>query len=203
MKLSNLLNRLFSRRVKRPALGFVYKYNGPIDGLLTSYIALAWATGANALILGMPLGLSQEQKEEAQRIALQEIAEIEATTQNFIEATTQTIPASTRLRSSSGWVSIWLQVGNDYFLKGGCHVSQLISFLHILQDRLVSLDASAAEPKPVRYIEYTVFTRPEDPQVRRFAEIELWMDENNTFRIEILGHRTEPMTVYASRYTNG
>ena len=193
MKLTKLLNWLFPRQVQRPARGIVYKYNGPIDGLLTSYIALAWGTGANALIIGMPLGLSQEQKEEAQRIALQHLAEI--------EVTTQIIPDSTRLRSSSGWVSIWLQIGNEYFPYGGFHVSQLISFLHILEGRLVSLDGSEAEPKPVRYIEYTVFTRPEDPQVRRFAEIEQWLDENNTFRIEILGHRTEPMTVYASRYT--
>ena len=102
MKLSNLLNWLFPRRVQRPACGIVYKYNGPADGLLTSYIALAMATGAKALIIGTPLGVSQEQKEEAHRIALQHLAEIEAADQTFIEVTTQIILDSTRLRSSSG-----------------------------------------------------------------------------------------------------
>ena len=67
------------------------------------------------------------------------------------------------------------------------------AFLEELQHLLVALNGSKENPQPKRYIE--VFA--EGP-TRRFAEVEMVVEPDNTVRIYILNVRTEPASVIAS-----
>jgi hypothetical protein len=68
-----------------------------------------------------------------------------------------------------------------------------LALLSLIQERLLSLDASEEAPKPMRYIEYD----SDDPTHRCFAEVELLLLEDNTVRVEISRHLREPASVRA------
>jgi hypothetical protein len=67
------------------------------------------------------------------------------------------------------------------------------AFLDELQRKLVALNGSKENPQPKRYVE--LFT---DGPERRFAEIEMVVEPDNTVRIHILNVRSEPASVIAS-----
>ena len=68
------------------------------------------------------------------------------------------------------------------------------AFLSLIQERLLSLDASEEDPKPMRFIEYD---SPGDTSQRCFAEVEIWLDEDNTVRIEIVEFHRRPASTRA------
>jgi hypothetical protein len=100
-----------------------------------------------------------------------------------------------RLRSVAGWrtVPTWIEIAGELHSLHGIPIKLYLAFLSLIQQRLVSLDASEDSPKPMRFIEYD----SDNATHRCFAEVELLLNEDNTLRIAVLRHRREPASVRA------
>jgi hypothetical protein len=175
----------------------------PLHQALSTCLDLARELGATALVVGMPRGLPEELQAEARHGLCEDPLPMRLLDEDQMDSPRhRAAAASTRLRSSVGRQStpLCFRIGDTYVPAWGFPVEMLIGFLWSVQERLVSLNASEEAPKPARHIEYTSVA-PTDG--RHFAEVELWLDEDNTVRIEIFGHQVEPATVCASPYVNG
>lgn len=104
---------------------------------------------------------------------------------------------SSILKSAAKWLSVplWLRIDGELQVMPLRNVPIEFHFplLALIQQRLLSLDASDEHPKPMRFIEYD----SDVPSQRAFAEVELWLNEDNTTRIEILRHLLLPSSVRA------
>ena len=158
----------------------------PLDRLISLWLALAYAEGATAIVIGIsggrpgPLGGEHE---------------ADAVLPPAADRMSRALAASSRLKSAAGWqfVPVWVRIGGELQPMMGPPPEALFPLLSLIQQRLLSLDASADDPKPMRFVEYD----SDDPSERRFAEIELFLDADNTIRIEVLRHLRLPVSVRA------
>ena len=168
----------------------------PLDRLLSLWLAFARAEGATAFVIGMPRDLPAcvgAEDEAAFRRHLS--AERPAAAPADDSAADRAFCASTQLKSPLGWqtVPVWVRINGDLYFHNGLPITAHLAFLSMIEKRLVSLDASEEHPKPIRYIEYD----SDDPSQRRFAEVELLLDGDNTIRIEIVKHLCLPQSARA------
>ena len=183
----------FFRRLSPPAPPAL----SPLDRTLSLWLAIAHVQRASAIVIGMPRDLPRDLEADA-TAAFREgpWSDPLRTPQGPSDA--RGIPwKSSRLRSTVGWqtVPVWMKIDGRLHPHYGVPIGMHLHFLSVLQEHLVSLGTSEEDRKAVRYIEYSEPAPPRGPAERRFAEVELWLDEDNTVRIEILGHRHEPASV--------
>jgi hypothetical protein len=91
--------------------------------------------------------------------------------------------------------------GSEFIPVVGVPVHCFIALFVAIDERLVCLNSSEKNPQPKKYIEF--WGTSQDWNERHFAEVELWLDSNNSLRIEIKGFRVEPKSVRVSRYISG
>ena len=100
-----------------------------------------------------------------------------------------------RYRNGLQEIPVWLQANGGYRWTrsiDGMNYARLLVTFHEL---LVSLNGTTEKPAPIRYIEL----KPEaETGQRRFVEVEMIMERDNTVRVEIIGMRVEGKDVHAS-----
>jgi len=172
----------------------------PLDRLISLWFSCAHEECATAIIIGMPCDLPPSVAPEHAR----EFHEYLTVDDSPITAAEETdaqraLAMSSNLKSAAKWLSVpvWLRIGGKLQVMPLRNVPIEFHFplLSLIQQRLLSLDASEEHPKPTRLIEYDSDVASE----RAFAEVELWLDEDNTTRIEILRQLRLPSSVRAVR----
>lgn len=154
-----------------------------IDRFLSLTLALAAQEQATAIIIGMPRELPPSIGQENHAEFLRDLTKSHPRH-----------PIPSDLKSSQGWrtVPLWLRIREELYPTHALTIAAHLTFLAIIQDRLVSIDDSERHPSSNRFIEYD----SENPLERRFAQVDLWFDEDNTIRIEIARYLTCPSTVH-------
>jgi hypothetical protein len=175
----------------------------PLDRLLSMMLASAHHANATAMILGMPRGARLADWEKC--VAEFEAAIVPAMTAAMAAGppfdqneATRASDASTSVKSAAGWqtIPVWLKIDGQLHPTPGPPMKMFLPLLALIENRLVSLNATADSPQPVRYIEHYSETAGE----RRFTEVELSLGDDNTFQIELLKCVKMPLSVRTSRY---
>jgi hypothetical protein len=168
----------------------------PLDRMISLWLAYAKVENGTAIVIGMPRQLPAsvgEQNEAEFRAQLTSECDLPIPTAN--DEASRALKESSRLRSAAGWrsVPIWMEHAGQLYPMQGPPIELHLALLSLIQERLLSLNASEDAPKPMRYIEYD----SDDPTHRCFAEVDLLLLDDNTVRVEILRHLREPASVRA------
>jgi hypothetical protein len=168
--------------------------------MISLWLAYAKAENASAIVIGMPRLIPPSvagQNELAFKQQLLEGRDPPVPTPDC-EAN-QALILGSRLRSVAGWrsVPIWMEHAGQLYPYHGPPIDLYLALLSLIQQRLVSLDASADSPKGTHVIEYD----SDEATHRCFAEVELLLLEDNTLRIEVLRHLRRPASVRAAGST--
>jgi hypothetical protein len=172
--------------------------------MLTIWLSCAVRAEATAIVIGLPddgpVTLEEELREQAKYSGADDEPGSWRPDPQYRLAARR----SSRVISRAGlnYVPAFVKVKDIYYRHIGFPTSGLISFLTVVQERLVSLNASSDSPQPLCYIEYAHHSEPTD-SVRRFVEVALIWGEDQTFWIYLLNNRVEPATVHVSKYMNG
>jgi hypothetical protein len=185
---------------KRPSQSHPAHANpsSPLDRLISLWFSSAHAEHATAIVIGMPRDLPPSVGPE-HADAFREYLTVDDRPIVAAEETDaqRALTMSSRLKSTAKWLSVpvWMRIDGELQVMPMRNIPIGVHFalLCLLQDRLLSLDASEEHPKPMRFIEYDSDVASE----RCFAEVELWLDEDNTTRIEILKQLRLPRSVRA------
>ena len=187
--------RLFKRRM--PTVANHANASSPLDRMISLWLAYAREESVTAIVIGMPRHIpasigEQNEAEFRQQLMSDRDPPIPITDNEA----TRALMKSSRLKSVAGWrsVPVWMERAGQLYPWHGPPIEVHLGLLSMLQERLVSLDASEDSPKPMRYIEYD----SDDSVHRCFAEVELLLLEDNTIRIEIVRHVREPVSVRAT-----
>jgi hypothetical protein len=168
----------------------------PLDRMISSWLAYTKAENATAIVIGMPHQIPASVGEHGEVKFKRHLAEVRDLPVPIPDdEPTQALMASSRLKSVAGWrsVPIWIEHAGQLYPMHGPPIELHLALLSMIQERLVSLNASMDTPKPMRYVEYD----SDDPTHRCFAEVELLLGEDNTVRIEVVRHLREPVSVRA------
>lgn len=158
----------------------------PMDRLLSLMFVEARETRATAIVFGMPRELPRYAREHPE--ALREILEYDIN--KLVDQLTDSVGkspvsyANSKLRGAAGWKNIptWLRIDGELRPTNGPPLSMCPWFLTTLDDRLVTSKGTVDSTQPERFVEFD----SDDAALRRLAEIEWWIDEDNTYRIEIV-----------------
>lgn len=175
--------------------------NNPVRKLVVMYLQGAIDSGADMICLGVPqedpqpvpAGRSWELRDDPR---LREAMEKERP--GYIAAYEREMDLMERsghLRHRNGHDGMVVRQRIDGVFYDLMDMPLIVypDFLRELRDQLVALDGSEEHPQPTRYIE--LFS--EGPG-RRFAEVETFIEPDNTIRIHILGVCEKPASVVAS-----
>jgi hypothetical protein len=168
----------------------------PLDRLISIWLSCAHSERATAIVIGMPRDLPSSVGAEHADAFREELTVDDGPMIAAEETDAQrALAMSSNLKSAAKWrsVPVWMRIDGELNAMRSIPIEFHFALLSLIQERLLSLDASEEHPKPMRFIEYDSDVSSE----RFFAEVELWLDEDNTTRIEILRHLRLPGSVRA------
>jgi hypothetical protein len=168
----------------------------PLDRLISLWLSHACSEGASAIVIGMPRDLPSSVGTDYADAFREELTHDDCPIVSTEETEAhRALAMSSRLKSAAAWstVPVWVRTDGRLYAVQGVPIEFHFALLSKMQDRLLSLDPSEENPRPMRFIEYDSDIASE----RAFAEVELWLDEDNTTRVEILRHLRLPSSVRA------
>jgi hypothetical protein len=178
MRLGKLLIR-WGSKPRRP---------DPFERLMVLMLETAVGMSARAIVFGVPAGVAwdaDEQKRREDEAMVAGMAQMPAEMRLSAEDCALVGRISTlKCRNGSPNIPLWFQVGGEYVsampLPGPCYIYLLSRF----GDMLVSLGGTEEVHQPMRYIELEGDAKTGR---RRFVEVEMIFERDNTIRVELLG----------------
>jgi hypothetical protein len=181
------------RRRQRVRREYEERMTRPLDSLLSSLLELWVEANAEAIGIGFRNGDRQipEVVESEDRTRISGTISDDAVRNAGLESDPAMIEAfrrSSKIRNPGGRIQVpmWLKINGEVHPYNGLPLACLGFFMELAEERLVSIGGTKESPQPLRYIE---IKRDETNGDRRFIEVELLLDDDNTFWIKLLGER--------------
>jgi hypothetical protein len=202
-----LMTRLW-KQSRYGSAGSAYErdLSSPFHHLLTILLSRAIEQAADAVCFGFRQDIVEDtDSREARRKAAEQISSWLAVEQQI--CTSQRVVGKSAIaRGPSGTMGlpISFRIGNRIQYFGDQPFGSYGILLQTIQSRPVSLGASKIDPRPMRYIEigYGMSKTPATSDVsgkRRFVEVDLEFQADNTFWIYIQGVRETAPNVRVSQ----
>ncbi|MCE9546381.1 MAG: hypothetical protein K8T25_12785 [Planctomycetia bacterium] len=207
MEVPSSFRRLWRRRTPEQ-IRYEGLFTNPVGGMLSTFLFLACKTCATKMTFGLPPGILLGELETREIVRLQQ-EDWEAFEKQLYDDNDRKLMQSeswkqsvvAHCRNGMREVPLWFWADGQWHRQRYGIPARMYPHMpgHAVE-RLVSLNATRKKEQPLKWIEYT---KGRDSRQRFFVEVDLVVEENGSFTIELLGHREEPLNVRVSRYVSG